>query len=215
MLDVGTNNRAPLDDPEHIGWRHDRIEGEAYVDFVGRFVAAVEQELPGTLLWEDFATAHARPILDRYRDRLLTLNDDIQGIAAVVVGALAGALHRAVTAGRSAGRGAGRRVGRGSASPTCCARRWSPTAPRTTGPLVTSSSSTRPDCSLPIDGKQVPVAQCNNVFIFPTVGLGVVAAGTRRVTDGMLHAAAGARRTTDGVPPASPRSARLTCERQH
>jgi hypothetical protein len=94
VLDDGTNNRALLDDPEYIGWRHDRIEGEAYVDFVDRFVAAVEQELPGTLLqWDDFATAHARPILDRYRDRLLTFNDDILGIAAVVVGALAGAVH--------------------------------------------------------------------------------------------------------------------------
>ena len=94
VLDVGTNNRELLDDPEYIGWRHDRIDGEAYVDFVDRFVAAVEQELPGTLLqWEDFATAHARPILDRYRDGVLTFNDDIQGTAAVVVGALAGAVH--------------------------------------------------------------------------------------------------------------------------
>ena len=94
VLDVGTNNRELLDDPAYIGWRHDRIDGDAYVDFVDRFVAAVEQELPRTLLqWEDFATAHARPILDRYRDRVLTFNDDIQGTAAVVVGALAGAVH--------------------------------------------------------------------------------------------------------------------------
>jgi len=52
-------------------------------------VSAVEAELPGTLLqWEDFATAHARPILTRYQDRLLTFNDDIQGTAAVALGAL-------------------------------------------------------------------------------------------------------------------------------
>src|SRR5271163_3685538 len=91
VLDAGTSNRQLLEDPEYIGWRHERITGDAYLDFVDRFVQAAGQELPGTLLqWEDFATAHARPILDRYRDRLLTFNDDIQGTAAVVTGALAG-----------------------------------------------------------------------------------------------------------------------------
>jgi len=91
VLDAGTSNRQLLEDPEYIGWRHERITGDAYLDFVDRFVQAAGQELPGTLLqWEDFATAHARPILDRYRDRLLTFNDDIQGTAAVVAGTLAG-----------------------------------------------------------------------------------------------------------------------------
>ena len=94
VLDVGTNNRERLDDPEYIGWRHERIDGEDYFEFIERFVQAVEQELPGTLLqWEDFATTHARPILECYRDRLLTFNDDIQGTAAVVVGALTGAVR--------------------------------------------------------------------------------------------------------------------------
>jgi len=94
VLDVGTDNHERLADPEYIGWRHERIDGEDYFDFAERFVKAVEQELPGTLLqWEDFATPHARPILERYRDRLLTFNDDIQGTAAVVVGALAGAVR--------------------------------------------------------------------------------------------------------------------------
>jgi malate dehydrogenase (oxaloacetate-decarboxylating) len=94
VLDAGTSNRQLLDDPEYIGWRHERITGDAYSGFIDRFVQAVEQELPGTLLqWEDFATAHARPILDRYRGRLLTFNDDIQGTAAVVAGALAGAVR--------------------------------------------------------------------------------------------------------------------------
>ncbi len=94
VLDAGTSNRQLLDDPEYIGWRHERITRDAYSGFIDRFVQAVEQELPGTLLqWEDFATAHARPILDRYRDRLLTFNDDIQGTAAVVTGALAGAVR--------------------------------------------------------------------------------------------------------------------------
>ena len=87
ILDVGTNNAERLNDPEYLGWRHERIAGQAYFDFVDQFVQAVKQELPGTCLqWEDFATAHARPILQRYHDQLLTFNDDIQGTAAAVLG---------------------------------------------------------------------------------------------------------------------------------
>jgi malate dehydrogenase (oxaloacetate-decarboxylating) len=94
ILDVGTNNQERLNDPEYLGWRHERIIGEAYDDFVDRFVQAVKLELPDTLLqWEDFANAHARPILDRYRDQLITFNDDIQGTAAVAVGAILSAVR--------------------------------------------------------------------------------------------------------------------------
>jgi malate dehydrogenase (oxaloacetate-decarboxylating) len=93
VLDVGTNNTERLKDPEYLGWRHERITGQAYFDFVDQFVQAVKQELPGTCLqWEDFATPHARPILQRYRDQLLTFNDDIQGTAAVALGAILGAV---------------------------------------------------------------------------------------------------------------------------
>jgi malate dehydrogenase (oxaloacetate-decarboxylating) len=93
LLDAGTNNPDHLRDPEYIGWRHERITGQAYWDFVDQFVTAVERSLPNVLLqWEDFAKPHARPILDKYRDRLCTFNDDIQGTAAVVLGALNGAL---------------------------------------------------------------------------------------------------------------------------
>src|SRR5580700_1013141 len=93
VLDVGTNNQERLTDPEYLGWRHERITGQAYFDFVDQFVEAVKQELPGTCLqWEDFATPHARPILQRYRDELLTFNDDIQGTAAVALGAALGAV---------------------------------------------------------------------------------------------------------------------------
>ncbi len=93
VLDVGTNNAERLDDPEYLGWRHKRITGQAYFDFVDRFVEAVKQELPDTLLqWEDFSTPHARPILQRYREELLTFNDDIQGTAAVAVGTALGAV---------------------------------------------------------------------------------------------------------------------------
>ena len=93
VLDVGTNNAERLKDPEYLGWRHERITGQAYFDFVDQFVQAVKQELPGTCLqWEDFATPHARPILNRYRDQLLTFNDDIQGTSAVALGAVLGAV---------------------------------------------------------------------------------------------------------------------------
>lgn len=89
ILDVGTNNEQRLADPEYLGWRQERITGDEYYDFVDRFVQAVKKELPDTLLqWEDFSKAHARPILDRYRDQLITFNDDIQGTAAVAAGAI-------------------------------------------------------------------------------------------------------------------------------
>jgi malate dehydrogenase (oxaloacetate-decarboxylating) len=73
VLDVGTNNQERLKDPEYLGWRHERVRGQEYLDFVDRFVQAVKQELPDTCLqWEDFATANARPLLVRYQNELLT-----------------------------------------------------------------------------------------------------------------------------------------------
>ena len=93
VLDVGTNNQERLKDPEYLGWRHERVTGQAYFDFVDQFVQAVKEELPDVCLqWEDFATPHARPILERYRDELLTYNDDIQGTAGVALGAILGAV---------------------------------------------------------------------------------------------------------------------------
>jgi malate dehydrogenase (oxaloacetate-decarboxylating) len=92
VLDVGTDNVELLEDPHYLGWRHRRIDDDDYFAFIDEFVAAVHDELPDVLLqWEDFATAHALPILERYRDKLLTFNDDIQGTAAVTLGALHGA----------------------------------------------------------------------------------------------------------------------------
>jgi|CZKC01.1.fsa_nt_gi malate dehydrogenase (oxaloacetate-decarboxylating) len=94
VLDCGTNNEERLNDPEYLGWRHARITGAEYDNFVELFVRAVKEVLPGTLLqWEDFAGIHARPILDRYRDQLLTFNDDIQGTAAVALGAILSAIR--------------------------------------------------------------------------------------------------------------------------
>jgi malate dehydrogenase (oxaloacetate-decarboxylating) len=89
LLDVGTDNAELLDNPMYLGWRHHRVDGPDYDDFIDRFVQAVKAELPDVLLqWEDFATPHALPILDRYRDQLLTFNDDIQGTAAAALAAL-------------------------------------------------------------------------------------------------------------------------------
>jgi malate dehydrogenase (oxaloacetate-decarboxylating) len=94
VLDVGTNNQELLNDPEYLGWRHERITGKDYDEFIDQFVQAVKTELPNTCLqWEDFATPHARPILQRYRDELLTFNDDIQGTAAVALGVVLSALR--------------------------------------------------------------------------------------------------------------------------
>jgi malate dehydrogenase (oxaloacetate-decarboxylating) len=93
VLDVGTNNQEHLKDPEYLGWRHERVSGQAYDDFVEQFVDAVRQELPHTLVhWDDFATPHARSILQRHQTDLLTYNDDIQGTAAVTLGTIQGAM---------------------------------------------------------------------------------------------------------------------------
>jgi malate dehydrogenase (oxaloacetate-decarboxylating) len=299
VLDVGTNNAERLRDPEYLGWRHERITGQEYFDFVDQFVRAVKQELPDVCLqWEDFATPHARPILERYRDDLLTFNDDIQGTAAVALGATLGAVG--VTGKRLRDQqlvflGAGSaaigvadylraalvqdglsetearsrfwlvdkegllHTGRTDltpeqrvyAQPSDRVKGWPRTSHGAVGladvigsveatiliglstvggafsePIVremarkvsrpiifplsnpTSRSEATPEDLIrwtdgrvlvatgspyaPVkhDGRVIPIAQCNNVFIFPAVGLGVVASGATRVTDGMMLAAA-------------------------
>ena len=299
VLDVGTNNSERLSDPEYIGWRHERVTGQPYFDFIEQFVQAVKQELPGTCLqWEDFATPHARPILQRYRDQLLTFNDDIQGTASVTVAAALGAVkvtgkslknQQIVMLGAgSAGIGVadGLRaamVDEGLSEQEARSHFWfvdrdgllhtgrtdlsSEQAvyaqpqdrlsgwPRTSGghvgladligkidatlliglstvggafsepvvremarkvqrPIIfplsnpTIKSEAKPDDLIrwtdgralvatgspfpPVHfaGKTIPIAQCNNVFIFPAMGLGLVASGARRVTSAMMLAAA-------------------------
>ncbi len=94
FLDVGTNNPDLLGDPLYLGWRHERITGQEYDDFVEEFVGALDNRFPGVLLqWEDFAGHHATPLLDRYRDRVLSFNDDIQGTAAVALAAVHAAVN--------------------------------------------------------------------------------------------------------------------------
>ncbi|RAP35506.1 NAD-dependent malic enzyme [Legionella quinlivanii] len=89
VLDVGTNNQEKFNDPEYLGWRHSRITGEEYDQFIDQFVQSVKKCFPNVLLqFEDFAQQHAYPILEKYRDQLCTFNDDIQGTAAVAVAAI-------------------------------------------------------------------------------------------------------------------------------
>jgi malate dehydrogenase (oxaloacetate-decarboxylating) len=299
VLDVGTNNQDRLHDPQYLGWRHERITGQAYTDFIEQFVQAVKQELPGACLqWEDFSRVHARPILERYRDDLLTFNDDIQGTAAVTLGAVFGAVkasgknlkeqHIVFFGAGSAAIGvadylcdamrsdglsqeeARRRCwivnsggllhsGRNDlaaeqrvyAQPWERVKDWSKTSGGKIGladvigkieattliglstvggaftesivremarkvsrpaifplsnPTVNSEATAEdlihwtdgralvaagsPFAPVSYAGRMIRISQCNNVFIFPAVGLGVVASRARRVTDGMLQAAA-------------------------
>jgi malate dehydrogenase (oxaloacetate-decarboxylating) len=306
VLDCGTNNEERLNDPEYLGWRHERITGTDYYDFVELFVRAVKQVLPDTLLqWEDFAGTHARPILDGYRDQLLTFNDDIQGTAAVALGAMLSAVRvagstlreqeivffgagaasigvadylRAALVGEGLSEDEARRriwmVNRGGllhdgraeltpeqrvyAQPLAQVAAWTRSGGDTIGlydvikniratvliglstvtdaftePMVremaskverpiifplsnpTEKSEARPEDLIrwtdgralvatgspykPVQfgGRAIPISQCNNVYIFPAVGLAVMAsrlsgdgAGTQRVTDAMMIAAA-------------------------
>jgi malate dehydrogenase (oxaloacetate-decarboxylating) len=298
VLDVGTNNAERLEDPEYLGWRHERITGQDYFDFIDQFVTAVKAEMPSTLLqWEDFATPHARPILERYRDQLLTFNDDIQGTAAVALGAIAAGIKVAGTAMRDqqvvffgAGsaalgvadyicaamvvdglaeedarrrfwivdRGGLLHAGRTDLTPE--QRRYAQPQERIAGwrraepgdvalgdvianiqatiliglstvggaftesivremarkvkrPIIFPlSNPTEKSEAVPADlirwtearaliatgspfppvqfgDRRITIAQCNNVFIFPAVGLGVMVSGARRVTDPMLQMA--------------------------
>ena len=94
LLDAGTDNQTLLQDPIYIGWQHPRVRGQEYDDFVESFVSAVERRWPHILLqWEDFAGANAARLLERYRDRLCTFNDDIQGTAAVTTATLLAAVN--------------------------------------------------------------------------------------------------------------------------
>jgi malate dehydrogenase (oxaloacetate-decarboxylating) len=94
LLDVGTDNQALLNDPIYIGWQQPRVRGQEYDEFIEAFVRAVQRRWPHILLqWEDFAGENALRLLDRYRDRLCTFNDDIQGTAAVTTGTLLAAAN--------------------------------------------------------------------------------------------------------------------------
>ena len=94
LLDAGTDNEKLLHEPIYIGWQHHRVRGQEYDDFVESFVTAVQKRWPHILLqWEDFAGLNAQKLLERYRNRLCTFNDDIQGTAAVTTATLLAAVN--------------------------------------------------------------------------------------------------------------------------
>lgn len=94
MLDVGTNRESLLDDPTYIGNRHARVRGERYDAFIEAYVKAVTTMFPHALLhWEDFAPGIGRRILEKYRDRICTFNDDMQGTGAITLAAAISAVR--------------------------------------------------------------------------------------------------------------------------
>jgi malate dehydrogenase (oxaloacetate-decarboxylating) len=89
MLDVGTNNQSLLDDPLYLGLRHPRVAPDEYDRCIDAYVQTASRLFPRALLhWEDLGSGNARRVLERYRDRLLTFNDDVQGTGAVNLAAV-------------------------------------------------------------------------------------------------------------------------------
>ena len=86
MFDVGTNNQELLDDPLYLGYPHKRLEGDEYSELMAEFVDAIQDKFPKALLqFEDFLTPNAYQLLQDYRCKILSFNDDIQGTAAVTL----------------------------------------------------------------------------------------------------------------------------------
>jgi malate dehydrogenase (oxaloacetate-decarboxylating) len=109
QLDAGTNNPHLLSDPMYLGWRHERITGQEYDDFIAAFVQVLTKKYPHILLhWEDFGRDNARRILTQYQQKICTLNGDIQttgvvALASVLAGVVASGVplkeHRVVILG--------------------------------------------------------------------------------------------------------------------
>lgn len=94
VLDVGTNNEKLLKDPMYLGNRHERIKGDRYFEFVDQFVQTAENLFPNMYLhFEDFGRDHAAKILNKYKDRYVIFNDDIQGTGIITLAGILGALN--------------------------------------------------------------------------------------------------------------------------
>jgi malate dehydrogenase (oxaloacetate-decarboxylating) len=94
MLDVGTNRESLLKDPMYVGNRHARVRGERYDAFINAYVETATKLFPKALLqWEDFTPGNGRRILEKYRDRICTFNDDMQGTGAITLAAAVSAVR--------------------------------------------------------------------------------------------------------------------------
>lgn len=93
MLDVGTDNQTLLDDPMYLGWRHKRVRGADYHHFIDKFMDAINKKLPKAFIhWEDFGRDNARTILERYHNKHVMFNDDMQGTGVVTLAAIIAAI---------------------------------------------------------------------------------------------------------------------------
>ncbi|WP_125767833.1 malolactic enzyme [Companilactobacillus furfuricola] len=94
VLDVGTNNKDLLADKLYLGNHHERVTGDNYYDFVDQFVGTAEEFFPNMYLhFEDFGRSNAANILNKYKDKILTFNDDIQGTGIITLAGILGALN--------------------------------------------------------------------------------------------------------------------------
>ena len=93
VIDAGTNRKELRDNPNYLGNRHERVRGDRYYDFIEKFVETAERLFPRLYLhWEDFGRSNAANILEKYRKKIPTFNDDIQGTGIVNLGGILGAM---------------------------------------------------------------------------------------------------------------------------
>jgi len=92
-LDVGTDNEALLNDPNYLGYREKRLKGEAYDQFVEKFVTAFKKVFPKALCqWEDFSKQTAFSVRDKYVNEVISFNDDIQGTGSITLAGILAAM---------------------------------------------------------------------------------------------------------------------------